>query len=93
MSKAILVMDMPENCKECDLTEDTEMSGTFCVPADGYLSDGWSVKDLMKKPKWCPLKELPERKWENAGDFSSQLEAGYIRGFNSCLDMILEGSD
>ena len=56
MSKAILVIDMPECC--------------ICCPC--YNSDGlcWAkeriVKDDFKKPSWCPLKPLPTREPEKA---------------------------
>ena len=49
MGKAILVMDMPEECTKCNLY-DHEYD--VCVPTD---------KDVRTfgKPDWCPLKTLP----------------------------------
>ena len=59
--KAILVINMPKDCGECMLL------------ADGYLEKQnrwfdkcWVKQKLldndMKKPKWCPLKPMPQKK-------------------------------
>lgn len=60
MSKAILVMDMPKNCAECDLCgiQDDEI---FCIPDDftHYLSSSYMNHSCESRPDWCPLKELP----------------------------------
>lgn len=58
MSKAILIMDMPENCKGCDLKEDTDISGVFCCPTDEKIGDGWDITDFLIKLDCCPLKPI-----------------------------------
>ena len=58
MSKAILVTDMPDNCKECDLKQDTDISGVFCCPTDEKIGDGWDIKDFLRKLDCCPLKPI-----------------------------------
>ena len=35
MPKAVLIMDMPECCADCQLADD-DPSGLYCVPADKY---------------------------------------------------------
>ena len=59
MSKAVLVIDMPEKCIDC----------TICAT---YAASAWSPReywctahdnddvDPYDKPIWCPLKPLPE---------------------------------
>lgn len=46
--KAILVVDMPENCLECELWKYGNKHGIVCrQPSDGY-----------KKPEWCSLQPI-----------------------------------
>lgn len=102
MSKAILVMDMPETCENCPAL----FSGRFCkvkeppnISVDSFLE--------KKKPDWCPLREIPEKK----GSFNEEMQkaiengtfegeepgeyaflAGTVTGYNSCIDEILGGA-
>lgn len=90
MAKAVLVMDMPETCKDCsckypsykdDALYDCAITGKT-IPIDGGR--------YGEKPDWCPLRELPEK--------IPKLKSGYedlstsIRrvGWNACLDEILK---
>jgi hypothetical protein len=54
MSKAVLVMDMPESCRKCGFSDED----AYCtIPGFGEEVDtveGW------KHPK-CPLKPLPQK--------------------------------
>lgn len=60
MNKAVLLMDIPEKCFDCDL----------CVlDMDGSLSCYCNTREICSKaeennsrPEWCPLKPLPDRK-------------------------------
>ena len=57
MSKAILVMDMPESCSDCPCCyiprcEVLEKSLKTSEPSEIYEC----------KPDWCPLKPVPEKK-------------------------------
>lgn len=59
MSKAVLIMDMPECCGRCQLMDD-DASGGYCR---AYNDDYIDIPDTMGgKPDWCPLRELPEKK-------------------------------
>lgn len=75
MSKAILIVDMPERCDECCfcrglntckiqkyLNRDRVFT-TFTV--DKQIIDG-------SKPRWCPLREIPENKGQN-GEIRSRI--------------------
>lgn len=53
MSKAVLIIDMPENCPACQLYDEFE---GFCpaecrdvIPAE---------RRKKERPYWCPLKEV-----------------------------------
>lgn len=89
MPKAVLVMDMPECCVDCD-----------CGFFERYAKElnlvcGATGEDTnnVAKPDWCPLRELPEKKetWVTLscypnGRWTEDMKAGY----NTCLDEILE---
>lgn len=38
----------------------------------------------QNKPKWCPLKELPERR-----KYGEEFFSGDVKGWNDCLKTIL----
>lgn len=86
MPKAVLVMDMPECCADCQLADD-DPSGLYCMFADDYYDGSDSSED---RASFCPLRELPEK--------IPKLKSGYenlstsIRrvGWNACLDEILK---
>ena len=84
MSKAFLVIDMPQTCGECPL----------CA---SYQENAWSFREywcpvlknadvdpFAKKPRDCPLLKPPEHvliRYEEEDDWA--------RGYNACLDEIL----
>lgn len=94
MSKAVLVMDMPETCKDCsckypsykdDALYDCAITGKT-IPIDGGR--------YGEKPNWCPLRELPE-KMKVCGKYPQPdgITPSYKVGWNACLDKISEGCD
>ena len=87
MAKAVLIMDMPESCANCQLSDD-DPSGSYCMPADDYYDGSDSSED---KASFCPLRELPE-KMEVCGKYPQPGKPvpSYRLGWNSCLDEILE---
>ena len=88
MSKAVLIMDMPECCADCQLADD-DPSGLYCVLADDYYDGSDSSED---RASFCPLRELPEKKEEpqpEKYEFGS-LGRAFVAGFNACLDEILK---
>ena len=87
MSKAVLVMDMPEQvCQKCTLCYETEDDEYLCCAVGKLVPDG-------EKPDWCPLRELPKKKetvhpqecYENSY-CTDEMKAGW----NACLDEILK---
>lgn len=98
MSKAILVMDMPEQlCQKCTLLYETENGDEYMCCATGKLvPDG-------EKPNWCPLRELPEKRENDSflkeavkndcfdgTDLDTAYFNGKDAGWNACLDEILK---
>lgn len=89
--KAVLVIDMPECCYDCD----------FCRFSGGYVH-GYYGRDCLitgehiqnnnfdiitSRHKTCPLKPMPEKEliWNDNDD--------YQMGWNACIDEILGGED
>lgn len=91
MAKAVLVMDMPVDCKQC----------VFCRGLNACKLKKYLVRDkictvytvdkqIMEggKPDWCPLRELPER-----SDHPEHCDNGrFDAGWNGCLDAIEGGA-
>lgn len=79
MAKAILVMDMPSSCEECQLFYNTE--GTKMCEAIGRL-----VECESEKPTWCPLREVPQYKGKPL--IYHLYDDGFVQGYNACIDEI-----
>ena len=86
MKKAVLLMDVPETCIDCNL----------CVlDTDGSISCYYNKREICSnvgennsRPNWCPLRPLPDRKeitetykWEDR-------LPSFKCGWNWCLDEI-----
>ena len=82
MAKAVLVMDMPECCADCPCSffeRDNLILNLICGVTQ---EDAYNVG----KPDWCPLRELPEK-----ANHPAYCDNGrFDKGWNACLDMILE---
>lgn len=86
MKKAVLLMNVPEKCLDCNL----------CVlDMDGSISCYYNKREICSnvgennsRPEWCPLRPLPDRKeitetykWEDR-------LPSFKCGWNWCLDKI-----
>ena len=81
MSKAILVLDMPNMCCECPMfTEDTSHR-----PICAFT--GFQI--IGCKDDRCPLCPLPEKELIWYEDEASD----WARGYNSCIDEITGGEE
>ena len=85
MPKAVLVMDMPENCADCQLADD-DPSGLYCPLADDYYDGEDSSED---RASFCPLRELPKHK-RTIGAVDEGKKLLLNAGWNDCLDEILK---
>lgn len=85
MPKAVLVMDMPESCFDCNFlycNADAGIDSCQAMEVSRIVDS-----ETYEKPDWCPLRELPEHKRtigkENEGD-TLLMNVGW----NACLDEI-----
>lgn len=85
MSKAVLIMDMPDCCAECQLSDD-DPSGLYCVPADDYYDGEDSMEDRVS---FCPLRELPEKIPELKSGYEEISKSIHREGWNACLNEII----
>lgn len=86
MSKAVLVIDMPENCRNCKYSFDLRCKLT---------SYGCNLHSENGRNKNCPLRELPERKLPSNMKPAPIIEEYYQEydgGWNACLDVITGGT-
>ena len=82
MSKAILIMDMPENCAECDICS----NDGICMKANEFCSNRYETKQ-----DWCPLKLLQEKKDPNKA--LTWEHKKWLDGYNACIDELLKVKD
>ena len=83
MSKAVLVMDMPESCPDCRFFE-SDWRECYAI-SKRYNRD---IMTEEAKPNWCPLRELPEKMPDLEHGYEN-VEKSIIRtGWNACLDAI-----
>ena len=88
MNKAVLVMDMPESCLDCqfciELNEGIEAECSLVVdPCDDCSFREIDEDYCQGKPYWCPLKMIPEKI-----KFDSLINGTYEKGWNACIDEI-----
>ena len=78
MNKAVLVMEMPENCLKCNLKYKH-----LCLLTDEDVIGYYGV---LFRPNWCPLKPMPTpiQKERYEDDYAM----GFRNGFNNCLNEI-----
>ena len=81
MSKAILVMDMPESCSECNLYKDG-----YCQSKLKYT---YGRIDECRA-SFCPLREVPQKKDTK---YSPTRNPYITEGYNACIDEILKGAE
>ena len=84
MSKAILVMDMPECCADCPCSffeRDNPKLNLICGPEGEEANN-------VGKPDWCPLLELPEKILEQKSGYEDIRTTMRREGWNACIDAI-----
>lgn len=92
MSKAILIMDMPENCLDCrfcrELDEGIEACCEIMDEPDGNELFRMIDNDYCQsRPNWCPLQYPPDK--EGNSECFDEYEDGYAYGWNSCIEEII----
>ena len=96
MSKAILVIDMPSSCKECNMSVLAREShtGQMCFRCVHYPTIMVLTKET-KRPDWCPIKPMPNKigMEESCKMPRSGCIADVINSYNACIDEIMKGSE
>lgn len=87
MSKAVLTLDMPENCLRCDFSRPYGKKH-YCSMSDRFMFVEEDEESKFPDPK-CPLRKLPEKK--EASRYMNEQEKGYYEGWNACIDAITGG--
>ncbi len=82
MSKAMLIMDMPESCAKCKLFFD---SYTDMICRGNHRTINYPYPD-KKVQDWCPLLEVPKKITER----TRLCNKWYAQGYNACVDEILD---
>ena len=96
MSKAILVIDMPQSCGDCPLFEYSDIC-MYCAANDIMANENYRLKD-------CPLKPMPQelptpymmRQIQIANGIQTEkppYTEEYQKGYNDCLREILGETD
>ena len=83
--KAILVIEMPENCDICDLSNTVHGYHENCLNHEFFETD----IDFYVRPSWCPLKPPPNKLIHENEWYEDDKMSGYINGWNACLTEIL----
>lgn len=104
MSKAILVIDMPKSCYECQLcVKDDYEEQLICTGEYRSAFDTFHtcINEFYKrnmKPNWCPLKPMPNKAhiFDIYKDYTFSTEEeqkaymiGNEDGYNDCIREIL----
>lgn len=91
MTRAVLVMDMPESCSKCKFLY--EFNGIKKCQLMNVLNGGASRLSqntfTEKRHEKCPLRELPDYK-RTVGTEIENDKLLMNMGWNSCLDKISE---
>lgn len=62
MSKLIVEMEMPENCKKCPLVGMDHFGQIRCKGQGGRLIHLKNFQTEIERPSWCPIQdELPDK--------------------------------
>lgn len=100
MSKAIIVIDMPSGCYECPFELEVMVNNKILLNHNICKGCGKPNTDSTKKPDWCPLRPMPEKKQElnfnvilaeaksRAEVTDGVLMSFMIDGYNACIDEI-----
>lgn len=88
MAKAMLIMDMPSSCEECDFFEELRWNRHYCTQKNCKEIEGYVSDFRYEKPYWCPLREVPQKP-----DYPPINENSYVAGYNDCIDEMLGGGE
>lgn len=82
MAKELLIVEEPIVCDMCWLSVQ-KVRGVYCRYKHRYNEE-------HKKPIWCPLKPMPQRKGKHGDMHEYDTDTHYEQGWNDCLEEIEE---
>lgn len=85
MSKVIAVIDKPKSCEVCPCFEGGMFNGVCRLEKQTKSNTEKTI------PKWCPLREVPQK--QSLNGTLSEFQMGARSGYNLCIDEIMKGSD
>lgn len=92
MSKAILVMDMPNSCDVCDFVTVDCLSGYMICDNPLSVQYGCDVTNCIdRRAESCSLREVPKKK--DISKAKTMTTLTWCEGFNACIDKIMKGSE
>ena len=101
MSKVIAIIEKPKDCHNCIFgifeyacpvsTHRKAYSCRLKEPQDRVIEDFDYDEEVHLRN--CPLKEVPEKKNSIYKYPSFSYGEGWDKGYNACIDKILEGSE
>ena len=95
MAKAMLIMDMPSSCEECDFFKEQRWNRNYCKNKNCNEIEGYVSDFRYEKPYWCPLRECPQKKEvlkREQYEFGN-IGLAFTKGYNACIDEILGGGE
>lgn len=99
MSKSILVIDAQDGCIRCDCchTKDYDfrerIDGEKICGIENMNVDDYCDGINLRKPDWCPLRDLPKKKDMDFREECSMYISRYWEGYNALIDEILKGAN
>lgn len=87
--KAVLVMDMTEDCDKCKIRAIGLAWCNVARKSTSHYANGKPI-DERKRPGWCPMKAMPGKLADTP---EGVYDTGYLDGWNACIDAILEGCE
>lgn len=86
MSKAVLVMEMPDCCNSCPICRGIAMGGTHvCSILDADGNEQSNYDGDHERGEYCPLKSMPER---DDREYFSDFARGHKHGWNDAIKAI-----
>lgn len=84
MANAVLILDMPDNCADCNFLNDNYDYLECIVTGE---TRGYTFNMHDKKMDKCPLRLIPEK--VNRSGCYDEYGDGYADGWNACLEEII----
>lgn len=84
MSKAVLIIDMPNCCDECFALDD---NGDYPMCIITQEQRGYTFRTREQKMDRCPLQQMPKKSHTGKSDYYQW--GDWEDGWNACIDDLL----